>query len=87
MKRRSHGLSFLGFVALADLIFAVSAGLLLLNPLSLTDFDSQKGSAVPDLMQLTSNVQVAEHQLAQAEQSIREVERALQAVIQEAADR
>ncbi|HEY6182743.1 MAG TPA: hypothetical protein VIW67_10880 [Terriglobales bacterium] len=38
MKRRSSGFNFRGFVALADLIFAVSAGLLLLNPIQ---FDAQ----------------------------------------------
>jgi hypothetical protein len=33
MKRKQSGFSFRGFVALADMIFAVSAGLLLLNPI------------------------------------------------------
>jgi hypothetical protein len=33
MKRHRQGFRFLGFVALADALFAVSAGLLLLNPI------------------------------------------------------
>jgi hypothetical protein len=32
-RRRREGFRFLGFVALADTLFAVSAGLLLLNPI------------------------------------------------------
>ncbi len=37
MKRKQSDFSFRGFVALADLIFAVSAGLLLLNPIQFAD--------------------------------------------------
>lgn len=33
MKPKRQGFNFLGFVALADCLFAVSAGLLLLNPI------------------------------------------------------
>lgn len=33
MKQRSQGFKFRGFVALADMLFALSAGLLLLNPI------------------------------------------------------
>lgn len=33
MKRKRQGFHFRGFVALADTLFAVSAGLLLLNPI------------------------------------------------------
>lgn len=32
-RRRRSGFRFLGFLALADVLFAVSAGLLLLNPI------------------------------------------------------
>ena len=42
MKRKQSGFSFRGFVALADMIFAVSAGLLLLNPIQ---FDSKPDAA------------------------------------------
>ena len=37
MKRRHTGFTFRGFVALADTLFAVSAGLLLLNPVKFGD--------------------------------------------------
>jgi hypothetical protein len=42
MKRKQSGFNFRGFVALADMIFAVSAGLLLLNPIQ---FDSGTDTA------------------------------------------
>lgn len=83
MKRNSKGLSFLGFVALADMIFAVSAGLLLLNPLRLDDFDEQQDATLPDLAQLTASVQAAEREVTRAEQSIGAVERAFHAMNQD----
>jgi hypothetical protein len=82
MKRRYHGFSFLGFVALADLIFAVSAGLLLLNPLTLADLDSPEDAVGPDLLQLTNDIDAAEREIAGAEQSLPEVERALHGLTQ-----
>lgn len=83
MKRSSHGLSFLGFVALADLIFAVSAGLLLLNPLRLDDFDEQADPASSDIAQLTANIQALEQEIVRGEQSINDIERALNVLRQD----
>lgn len=47
MRRNAERFSFRGFVALADLLFALSAGLLLLDP-SLIQAKQQPTSALPE---------------------------------------
>jgi hypothetical protein len=42
MRRERRGFRFLGFIALADLLFALSAGMLLLNPIQLGDQPTPK---------------------------------------------
>ena len=44
MRRQRQGFHFRGFVALADTLFAVSAGLLLLNPIR---FEPKTAAAPP----------------------------------------
>lgn len=43
MKGKREGFHFRGFVALADTLFAVSAGLLLLNPIKFEAKPAEKG--------------------------------------------
>jgi len=50
MKRQRQGFQFRGFVALADTLFAVSAGLLLLNPIRF----EPKSSAPPPAPEIES---------------------------------
>lgn len=60
-------MSFFGFVALADMIFAVSAGLLLINPLQMDDLADGDDPSIPDLPALTRQMDEIERSIAHAE--------------------
>jgi len=77
MKRSSRGMSFFGFVALADMIFAVSAGLLLLNPLSMDDLKDENDPTIPDPASLTGGLEKIERELARTENMVREASQSM----------
>jgi hypothetical protein len=62
MKESSKGFRFLGFVALADCLFAVSAGLLLLNPIRLTSSATEESET--DILPRSVELQVVEIETA-----------------------
>ena len=74
MKFREKGFSFRGFVALADLIFAVSAGLLLLNPIHLEQNAEDSDAQPPEPSVVIEKISRAERDLPSMEQEIRQLQ-------------
>ncbi|HPA16357.1 MAG TPA: hypothetical protein PLU30_01325 [Verrucomicrobiae bacterium] len=83
MKRRSRGFGFLGFVALADMIFAVSAGLLLLNPIRPDEMEEDEAEKVPDLSALHRMINAAEQQVSEVESLAKTTKEAVQNTLSE----
>jgi hypothetical protein len=81
MRQKRQGFQFLGFVALADTLFAVSAGLLLLNPIrfgttSAAAPPTPKVEAQPVRMQpIIIEIQKLEKRLEQLEADGRRIQR------------
>jgi hypothetical protein len=79
MKRSRTGFRFLGFVALADTLFAVSAGLLLLNPIRFDPRPATTTSAPkpppPPVQAILAEIEQVEQRLDKLEASAPAVQR------------
>ena len=85
MKRKKHGLSFFGFVALADLIFAVSAGLLLLNPVQFEDTPSSEDLAKADPATMKAEIEQVELTIPELEKQLTRLENRSREILNESA--
>ena len=73
MREKQRGFSFRGFVALADLLFAVSAGLLLLNPVQFDDLPAPEEIAKADPATIAARVEEAERLLPVIEKQLEQI--------------
>ena len=73
MKRHHRGFNFRGFVALADLIFAVSAGLLLLNPVQFDDAPADEAAAQATPGAILSNIEKVDGPLREIETQVQQL--------------
>lgn len=76
MKKHQSAFSYFGFVCLADTLFAVSAGLLLLNPIKLNlqqDDAAPKNQIQERANQVVLKVKETEEQLKQMEAKSRQI--------------
>lgn len=75
MKHSNRGFHFKGFVALADLIFAVSAGLLLLNPVHFDEAaPGDEASADSDPRAVLSQIDLVEKAMPEIERKLQEAQ-------------
>lgn len=75
MKHSNRGFHFKGFVALADLIFAVSAGLLLLNPVHFDEAPpGDEASADSDPLAVLSQIELVEKAMPEIERKLQEAQ-------------
>lgn len=83
MKHRQRGFSFRGFVALADLIFAVSAGLLLLNPVQFEDVPSPEELAAADPVAMKAEMEQMEQAIPELEEQLAQLEKRTGEILKE----
>lgn len=67
MRRKQQGFNFRGFVALADMLFALSAGMLLLNPISFKPDSTPVPDTGQDAQAILVEMQKAEEALNKME--------------------
>jgi len=73
-QKKKRGFSFRGFVALADLIFAVSAGLLLLNPVHFEDVPTPEELAEADPVAMKAEIEKVEQSIPEIEEQLKHLE-------------
>jgi len=81
MKQKSRAFSFRGFVALADLIFAVSAGLLLLNPVHFEDAPAPEEAAKANPAAVAAKIAEIERSIPDVEHQVEQLQRTADEVL------